>query len=43
MDEGLRPLVHSLATHRAPLDEAPTRFPLWIRPDTGVIKALLEI
>ena len=33
----------ALATHRAPLEEAPARFPQWIRPETGVIKAIIEI
>lgn len=33
----------ALATHRAPLAEGPTAIPLWARPETGVIKALLEI
>jgi 2-desacetyl-2-hydroxyethyl bacteriochlorophyllide A dehydrogenase len=33
----------ALVTHRAPLDAAPRRFPDWIRPETGVIKALIEI
>ena len=32
-----------LATHRAPLEESPQRFPEWIRPESGVIKALIEI
>ena len=33
----------ALATHRAPLEAAPERFPEWIRPEAGVIKALIEI
>jgi 2-desacetyl-2-hydroxyethyl bacteriochlorophyllide A dehydrogenase len=33
----------ALATHRAPLEAAPDRFPEWIKPETGVIKALIEI
>jgi 2-desacetyl-2-hydroxyethyl bacteriochlorophyllide A dehydrogenase len=33
----------ALVTHRARLDEAPTQFAEWIRPEAGVIKALLEI
>jgi 2-desacetyl-2-hydroxyethyl bacteriochlorophyllide A dehydrogenase len=32
-----------LATHRAPLDESPERFKEWIRPESGAIKALIEI
>ena len=42
MREGHVPTA-ALATHRAPLEEAPARFPEWIRPETGVIKALVEI
>ncbi|MCA0422883.1 MAG: zinc-binding alcohol dehydrogenase family protein [Proteobacteria bacterium] len=33
----------ALVTHRAPLAEAPARFAEWLRPETGVIKAILEI
>ncbi len=33
----------ALATHRATLSEAPELFPVWIRPETGVIKAIIEI
>jgi 2-desacetyl-2-hydroxyethyl bacteriochlorophyllide A dehydrogenase len=33
----------ALNTHRATLCEAPERFPEWIRPETGVIKAIIEI
>ncbi len=39
---GLIP-TQALATHRAPLDESPERFPEWIRPESGAIKALIEI
>ncbi len=42
MREGLVP-TDALATHRASLEESPARFPEWIRPETGVIKALIEI
>ncbi len=35
--------TEALVTHRATLDEAPDNFPAWIRPETGVIKALIEI
>jgi len=35
--------TEALATHRASLEESPSRFPEWIRPETGVIKALIEI
>jgi 2-desacetyl-2-hydroxyethyl bacteriochlorophyllide A dehydrogenase len=35
--------TRELATHRAPLDESPARFPEWIRPESGAIKALIEI
>jgi 2-desacetyl-2-hydroxyethyl bacteriochlorophyllide A dehydrogenase len=33
----------ALGSHRASLSEAPEMFPLWIRPEAGVIKALIEI
>ncbi len=42
MRDGLVP-TDALATHRASLEEFPARFPDWIRPETGVIKALIEI
>ena len=42
MREGLVP-TDALATHRASLEQSPARFPEWIRPETGVIKALIEI
>ena len=34
---------NSLITHRVALEEAPGGFPLWIKPEAGVIKALIEI
>jgi 2-desacetyl-2-hydroxyethyl bacteriochlorophyllide A dehydrogenase len=33
----------ALATHRAPLTDAPAAMPLWSTPQAGVIKALLEV
>jgi 2-desacetyl-2-hydroxyethyl bacteriochlorophyllide A dehydrogenase len=42
MRQGLVP-TDPLITHRASLDEAPSGFPAWIKPETGVIKALIEI
>ena len=42
MRDGLVP-TDALATHRASLEESPARFPEWIKPETGVIKALIEI
>jgi threonine dehydrogenase-like Zn-dependent dehydrogenase len=30
-------------THRAPLAEAPTHFPSWLRRETGAIKAMLTV
>ncbi len=42
MREGLVP-TDAFVTHRARLDEAPDRFPVWITPEAGVIKALIEI
>lgn len=35
--------VPRLITHRASLADAPLRFPDWIRPETGVVKAMIEI
>ena len=35
--------TNALITHRVPLEEAPGGFPLWIKPEAGVIKALIEI
>jgi 2-desacetyl-2-hydroxyethyl bacteriochlorophyllide A dehydrogenase len=32
-----------LRTHRAPLSEAATSFPAWLRPEAGVIKAILDV
>ncbi len=42
MREGQVPTA-ALATHRAALERAPERFPEWLEPETGVIKAILEI
>ncbi len=42
MRDGLVP-TDALATHRASLEESPARFPEWIKPETGVIKALIEV
>jgi threonine dehydrogenase-like Zn-dependent dehydrogenase len=33
----------ALITHRVALEDAPGSFPLWIKPEAGVIKALIEI
>jgi 2-desacetyl-2-hydroxyethyl bacteriochlorophyllide A dehydrogenase len=30
-------------THRAPLSDVVTEFPLWTKPETGVIKAMIEM
>ena len=35
--------TEALLTHRARLEEAPELFPVWIAPETGVIKAMIEI
>jgi threonine dehydrogenase-like Zn-dependent dehydrogenase len=40
--EGLVP-TGALATHRASLERSPERFAEWIKPETGVIKALIEV
>ena len=42
MREGRIP-TDALVTHRAALERRPAAFPLWIKPETGVIKALIEI
>jgi 2-desacetyl-2-hydroxyethyl bacteriochlorophyllide A dehydrogenase len=42
MREGRVP-TDALITHRVALEEAPANFPLWIKPEAGVIKALIEI
>src|SRR5208337_1515051 len=42
MREGLVP-TEALLTHRAKLEDSPDQFPLWIAPETGVIKAIIEI
>ena len=42
MREGRVP-TEALATHRVSLEDAPGSFPVWIKPETGVIKALIEI
>ena len=39
---GLVP-TNALLTHRAKLEESPGRFPYWISPEVGVIKAMIEI
>jgi 2-desacetyl-2-hydroxyethyl bacteriochlorophyllide A dehydrogenase len=33
----------ALNTHRASLDDAPAMFPVWMKPESGVIKAIIEI
>ena len=33
----------ALATHRAPMTEGAAAIPVWAKPETGVIKALLEV
>lgn len=40
---GSRVPVTALASHRGSLDEAPSLVPTWSRPETGVIKALVEL
>jgi threonine dehydrogenase-like Zn-dependent dehydrogenase len=29
-------------THRAPFDTVPEQFPSWVKPETGVLKAMIE-
>ena len=33
----------ALNTHRASLNDAPAMFPVWMKPENGVIKAIIEI
>lgn len=35
--------TEALLTHRTRLEEAPSLFPVWIAPEAGVIKAMIEI
>jgi 2-desacetyl-2-hydroxyethyl bacteriochlorophyllide A dehydrogenase len=35
--------IASLNTHRAPLEKVPDVLPRWMRPEAGVVKALVEI
>jgi 2-desacetyl-2-hydroxyethyl bacteriochlorophyllide A dehydrogenase len=30
-------------THRAPFDAVPEQFPSWVKPETGVLKAMIEL
>ena len=30
-------------THRAPFDAVPQQFPSWVKPETGVLKAMIEL
>ena len=32
----------TLNTHRAPLAEVPAMMPLWMKPETGVLKAIVD-
>lgn len=42
MEAGRVP-TEALATHRGPLADGPALFEAWLRPEAGVIKAILEI
>ena len=35
--------VRPWITHRAALDEVPAAFPVWAAPDSGVVKAMIEV
>ncbi len=35
--------THPWITHRAAFDEVPKAFPQWIQPDSGVLKAMVEV
>jgi 2-desacetyl-2-hydroxyethyl bacteriochlorophyllide A dehydrogenase len=41
--EGNRIDTSPWITHRASLSDAATEFPLWTKPETGVIKAMIEV
>jgi threonine dehydrogenase-like Zn-dependent dehydrogenase len=36
-------LTRALNTHRGPLADAPSLLPAWLRPEAGVVKAILEL
>lgn len=40
---GGRVQVEQLITHRSGLEEAVSRFSEWTRPETGVVKAMIEL
>ncbi len=42
MEAGRLP-ASAMITHRAELDELPSRMPAWCAPDSGVIKAMIEL
>ena len=35
--------VRALNTHRSPLADLPARMPEWLKPESGVVKAILEV
>ena len=35
--------IARLNAHRASLEQAPTAFPHWLEPSSGLVKALIEI
>jgi len=35
--------TEGFVTHKASLDEAPSQFPLWIKPESGCIKAVVSV
>jgi threonine dehydrogenase-like Zn-dependent dehydrogenase len=35
--------VRPWVTHRAALEEVPERFPLWVLPEAGVVKAMIDV
>ena len=41
--ESGRILTSGFVTHNAGLDETPAQFPLWIKPETGCIKAVVSV
>jgi hypothetical protein len=35
--------TRALNTHRGPLADAPSLLPAWLRPEAGVVKAIIEL
>jgi threonine dehydrogenase-like Zn-dependent dehydrogenase len=35
--------VRPWITHRTTLDDVPSQFPRWVSPESGVVKAMIEV